>query len=119
MRSAAGSRAHFHGPRRTGKTLATGSLSKFLGEGGYCFDLTSVVSEYIGEIEKNRAALVVAASERDRMSFLGEADAVFGWRAGANEPRDRYANRDVSYLLQRGQGRERCTSSSRPTLARA
>jgi DNA polymerase III delta prime subunit len=96
-----GYRALFHGPPGTGKTLAAGLLGKAAGRDVYRVDLSSVVSKYIGETEKNLAALFETAQNRDWILFFDEADALFGKRTGVKDAHDRYANQEVSYLLQR------------------
>ena len=64
-------------------------------------DLSSVVSKYIGETEKNLEAVFEAASSGNMVLFFDEADALFGKRSEVKDARDRYANIEVSYLLQR------------------
>ena len=96
-----GYRALFHGPPGTGKTLAAGLLGKAAGREVYRVDLSSVVSKYIGETEKNLAALFETAQHRDWILFFDEADALFGKRTSVKDAHDRYANQEVSYLLQR------------------
>jgi DNA polymerase III delta prime subunit len=96
-----GYRALFHGPPGTGKTLAAGLLGKVSGREVYRVDLSTVVSKYIGETEKNLAALFETAQHRDWVLFFDEADALFGKRTNVKDAHDRYANQEVSYLLQR------------------
>jgi len=96
-----GYRALFHGPSGTGKTLAAGLLGKVSGREVYRVDLSTVVSKYIGETEKNLAGLFATAQNRDWILFFDEADALFGKRTGVKDAHDRYANQEVSYLLQR------------------
>jgi DNA polymerase III delta prime subunit len=96
-----GYRALFHGPPGTGKTLAAGLLGKISGREVYRVDLSTVVSKYIGETEKNLAALFETAQHRDWILFFDEADALFGKRTSVKDAHDRYANQEVSYLLQR------------------
>jgi len=96
-----GYRALFHGPSGTGKTLAASLLGKVSGLEVYRVDLSTVVSKYIGETEKNLAALFEAAQNRDWILFFDEADALFGKRTNVKDAHDRYANQEVSYLLQR------------------
>jgi SpoVK/Ycf46/Vps4 family AAA+-type ATPase len=64
-------------------------------------DLSTVVSKYIGETEKNLANLFDRASNKDWILFFDEADALFGKRTNVKDAHDRYANQEVSYLLQR------------------
>lgn len=96
-----GYRALFHGPPGTGKTLAASLLGKISGRDVYRVDLSTVVSKYIGETEKNLAALFETAQTRDWILFFDEADALFGKRTNVKDAHDRYANQEVSYLLQR------------------
>ncbi len=96
-----GYRALFHGPPGTGKTLTASLLGKATGREVYRVDLSGVVSKYIGETEKNLAALFDQARNRDWILFFDEADALFGKRTGVKDAHDRYANQEVSYLLQR------------------
>jgi SpoVK/Ycf46/Vps4 family AAA+-type ATPase len=96
-----GYRALFHGPPGTGKTLTATLLGKATGRDVYRVDLSTVVSKYIGETEKNLAALFDQARHRDWILFFDEADALFGKRTSVKDAHDRYANQEISYLLQR------------------
>lgn len=96
-----GYRALFHGPPGTGKTLTATLLGKSTARDIYRVDLSTIVSKYIGETEKNLAALFDRAAKRDWILFFDEADALFGKRTGVKDAHDRYANQEVSYLLQR------------------
>jgi SpoVK/Ycf46/Vps4 family AAA+-type ATPase len=96
-----GYRALFHGPPGTGKTLTATLIGKATGREVYRVDLSSVVSKYIGETEKNLAQLFDRAERRDWVLFFDEADALFGKRTQVKDAHDRYANQEVSYLLQR------------------
>jgi AAA+ superfamily predicted ATPase len=96
-----GFRALFHGPPGTGKTLTATLIGRSTGREVYRIDLSSVVSKYIGETEKNLAALFDRAERRDWVLFFDEADALFGKRTQVKDAHDRYANQEVSYLLQR------------------
>ncbi len=96
-----GYRALFHGPSGTGKTLTATLLGKATGRDVYRVDLSTIVSKYIGETEKNLAALFDRAEHRDWILFFDEADALFGKRTGVKDAHDRYANQEVSFLLQR------------------
>ncbi|MFC5696170.1 ATP-binding protein [Pseudomonas sp. GCM10022186] len=96
-----GYRALFHGPPGTGKTLTASLLGKATGRDVYRVDLSAVVSKYIGETEKNLATLFDQACHRDWILFFDEADALFGKRTSVKDAHDRYANQEISYLLQR------------------
>ncbi len=96
-----GCRALFHGPPGTGKTLTASLLGKATGREVYKVDLSMVISKYIGETEKNLAALFDKAENKDWILFFDEADALFGKRSTLRDAHDRYANQEVSFLLQR------------------
>jgi uncharacterized protein len=91
----------FHGPPGTGKTLTAVLLGKKTGRDVYRIDLSQTVSRYIGETEKNLAAVFDRAENKDWILFFDEADALFGKRTSVKDAHDRYANQEVSYLLQR------------------
>jgi SpoVK/Ycf46/Vps4 family AAA+-type ATPase len=93
--------ALFDGPSGTGKTLAAEVLAHDLNLDLYRIDLSSVVSKYIGETEKNLKQLFDAAEESGIILLFDEADALFGKRGEVKDSLDRYANIEVSYLLQR------------------
>jgi hypothetical protein len=93
--------ALFCGPTGTGKTMAAEVLAGELGLDLYRIDLSSVVSKYIGETEKNLRRLFDAAEGTSAILLFDEADAVFGKRTEVKDSHDRYANIEVSYLLQR------------------
>ena len=97
----AGLVALFAGPSGTGKTLAAEIIAGDLGLDLYKIDLSSVVSKYIGETEKHLEALFDAAEAAGLVLFFDEADALFGRRSEVSDAHDRYANIEVSYLLQR------------------
>lgn len=96
-----GYRVMFYGPPGTGKTLTTGLLGKYTGRDVYRIDLSMVVSKYIGETEKNLSLLFDKAANKDWILFFDEADAIFGKRTSVRDAHDKYANQEVSYLLQR------------------
>ena len=96
-----GYRALFHGPPGTGKTLTASLLGKYTGRDVYRIDLSSVVSKFIGETEKNLATLFSKAENKHWILFFDEADALFGKRTNVKDAHDKYANQEVSYLLQR------------------
>lgn len=91
----------FAGPPGTGKTMAAEILAYRLKLPMYRIDLSQVVNKYIGETEKNLKRIFDAAEVSDMLLFFDEADALFGKRIEANDARDRYANLEVSYLLER------------------
>jgi len=96
-----GYRVLFYGPSGTGKTLTATLLGKYTGREVFRVDLSTIVSKYIGETEKNLEKLFTKASNRDWILFFDEADALFGKRTEVSDSHDRYANQEVSYLLQR------------------
>jgi len=93
--------ALFAGVSGTGKTLAAEVLARELGLDLYRIDLSAVVSKYIGETEKNLRQVFDAAETGGALLLFDEADALFGKRAEVKDSHDRYANIEVSYLLQR------------------
>jgi len=96
-----GYRVLFYGAPGTGKTLTATLLGKYTGRKVFRVDLSTVVSKYIGETEKNLANLFDRTKNKDWILFFDEADALFGKRTGVKDAHDRYANQEVSYLLQR------------------
>ncbi|MGE0885938.1 MAG: ATP-binding protein [Blastocatellales bacterium] len=93
--------ALFAGASGTGKTMAAEVLAQELRLDLYRIDLSSVVSKYIGETEKNLRQLFDAAESGGAILLFDEADALFGKRSEVKDSHDRYANIEVSYLLQR------------------
>ena len=93
--------ALFHGPSGTGKTLAALAIARELDVQVLRIDLSRVVSKYIGETEKNLAAVFAEAERSGVVLLFDEADALFGKRSDVRDSHDRYANVEVSYLLQR------------------
>lgn len=91
----------FAGESGTGKTLAAEVLANVLDLALYRIDLSSVVSKYIGETEKNLRKVFDAAEDIGAILLFDEADALFGKRSEVKDSHDRYANIEVSYLLQR------------------
>ena len=91
----------FHGPPGTGKTLTASLLGKLADKEVYKVDLALVISKYIGETEKNLSKVFDKAENKDWILFFDEADALFGKRTQVADAHDRYANQEVSYLLQR------------------
>ena len=96
-----GYRSLFYGPPGTGKTMTACLLGKSTGRDVYKVDLSLIVSKYIGETEKNLGKVFDQAQNRDWILFFDEADALFGKRSETKDAHDRYANQEVSYLLQR------------------
>ena len=93
--------ALFAGVSGTGKTMAAEVLADELRLDLYRIDLSAVVSKYIGETEKNLRRVFDAAEEGGAILLFDEADALFGKRSEVKDSHDRYANIEVSYLLQR------------------
>lgn len=93
--------ALFCGESGTGKTLAAEVLANELKLDLYRIDLSSVVSKYIGETEKNLRRVFDAAEDSGAILLFDEADALFGKRSEVKDSHDRYANIEISYLLQR------------------
>jgi hypothetical protein len=93
--------ALFAGSSGTGKTMGAEVLANTLSLDLYRIDLSSVVSKYIGETEKNLRRVFDAAEEGGAILFFDEADALFGKRSEVKDSHDRYANIEINYLLQR------------------
>ena len=93
--------ALFSGSSGTGKTMAAEVLASDLNLDLYRIDLSQVVSKYIGETEKNLRRVFDAAEGGGAILLFDEADALFGKRSEVRDSHDRYANIEVSYLLQR------------------
>jgi SpoVK/Ycf46/Vps4 family AAA+-type ATPase len=91
----------FAGSSGTGKTLAAEVLANELHLDLYRIDISSVVSKYIGETEKNLRRIFDAAEMGGAILLFDEADALFGKRSEVKDSHDRYANMEVAYLLQR------------------
>lgn len=91
----------FAGPPGTGKTMAAEIIAAELGLDLYKIDLSTIVSKYIGETEKNLERIFREAMSSNAILFFDEADALFGKRSEVRDSHDRYANIEVSYLLQR------------------
>jgi SpoVK/Ycf46/Vps4 family AAA+-type ATPase len=91
----------FSGPSGTGKTMAAGIIAGELGLDLYKIDLSTVISKYIGETEKNLSRIFDEAETSNSILFFDEADALFGKRSEVRDSHDRYANIEVGYLLQR------------------
>jgi SpoVK/Ycf46/Vps4 family AAA+-type ATPase len=91
----------FVGPPGTGKTMAAEVIAHELQLDLYRIDLSQVVSKYIGESEKNLDRIFTAAENSNSILFFDEADALFGKRSEVRDSHDRYANIEISYLLQK------------------
>ncbi len=91
----------FAGPSGTGKTMAADIIAGDLGLDLYKIDLSTVVSKYIGETEKNLSRIFEGAEASNAVLLFDEADALFGKRGEVRDSHDRYANIEVGYLLQR------------------
>ncbi|MEO1741891.1 MAG: ATP-binding protein [Cyanobacteria bacterium J06629_9] len=93
--------ALFSGASGTGKTTAAEVISRDLDLDLYRVDLSAIVSKYIGETEKNLRRIFDAAEGGGVILLFDEADSLFGKRSDVSDSKDRYANMEVSYLLQR------------------
>jgi SpoVK/Ycf46/Vps4 family AAA+-type ATPase len=93
--------ALFYGPSGTGKTMAVEVIARALELDAYKIDLSTVVSKYIGETEKNLSRIFEEAEDSNAVLFFDEADALFGKRSEVKDAHDRYANIETGYLLQR------------------
>ena len=91
----------FAGPSGTGKTMAAEIMAGELGLDLYKIDLSTVVSKYIGETEKNLSRIFAEAETSNAILFFDEADALFGKRSEVRDSHDRYANIEINYLLQK------------------
>jgi SpoVK/Ycf46/Vps4 family AAA+-type ATPase len=93
--------ALFYGGSGTGKTMAAEILARELDLDLYHIDLAALMSKYIGETEKNLRTVFDAAEQSGAVLLFDECDALFGKRSEVRDSHDRYANLEVSYLLQR------------------
>lgn len=96
-----GLKVMFAGPSGTGKTMTASVMARELGLDLYAIDLSRIVSKYIGETEKNLDQVFRAAEHSNAILFFDEADALLGKRSEVKEAHDRYANIEISYLLQK------------------
>jgi SpoVK/Ycf46/Vps4 family AAA+-type ATPase len=96
-----GLNALFLGPSGTGKTMAAEVMASELGLDLYKIDLSAMISKYIGETEKNLSKIFKEAEQNNAILFFDEADALFGKRSEVRDSHDRYANVEISYLLQK------------------
>jgi len=90
-----------YGPPGTGKSFSVAVMSKALQMDAYRIDLSQVISKYIGETEKNLEKIFMRLSDKPCILFFDEADVLFGKRSEVKDAKDRYANQEVAYLLQR------------------
>jgi vesicle-fusing ATPase len=97
----AGLTALFAGPPGTGKTMAAEALAHAIGLPLYRIDLSQVVNKYVGETEKNLRRVFDTADAAELILFFDEADSLFGKRSEVKDAHDRYANLEISYLLER------------------
>ncbi len=93
--------ALLYGPPGTGKTFSVAVLSKQLGIEAYRVDLSRIISKYIGETEKNLEKVFQRFEDKNCILMFDEADALFGKRTEVKDAKDRFANQEVAYLLQR------------------
>ena len=93
--------ALFAGESGTGKTLAAEVIARELGLDLYVAELSALVDKYVGETEKNLENLFQQAERINALLLFDEADAIFGKRSETKDSRDRYANMESAYLLQR------------------
>ena len=91
----------FSGTSGTGKTMAAEIIAREIGLDLYKIDISSLVSKYIGETEKNLNKIFNEAQTSNAILFFDEADALFGKRTEVKDSHDRYANIEVNYLLQK------------------
>ena len=96
-----GLNALFSGAPGTGKTMAAEVIAQDLQLDLYKIDLSQIVSKYIGDTEKNLSQVFDAATNSNAILLFDEADALFGKRSEVKDARDRYANMETSYLLQK------------------
>jgi hypothetical protein len=99
----------FAGPSGTGKTMASEVIANDLGLDLYRIDLSRVVSKYIGETEQNLERIFNAAVRSNSVLLFDEADALLGKRSAVHDAHDRYANMEISYLLQKMEQHEGIT----------
>jgi SpoVK/Ycf46/Vps4 family AAA+-type ATPase len=91
----------FAGPSGTGKTLAAEVIARELQLDLFKIDLSGIVSKYVGETEKNLERIFAQARHANAILLFDEADALFGKRSETKDAHDRYANIEISYLLQK------------------
>lgn len=91
----------FYGPPGTGKSITAALIGKHCSVPVYRIDLSRIISKYIGETEKNLERVFARLESKNVILFFDEADALFGKRTEIIDAKDKYANQEVSYLLQR------------------
>ena len=91
----------FVGAPGTGKTIAASMIGDASGKDVYRIDLSTVISKYIGETEKNVERIFNEAEHKNWILFFDEAAALFGKRTEVRDAHDRYANQELAYLLQK------------------
>ncbi len=91
----------FYGSKTSGKHTVATMIAHQAGKELYKVDLSKLVSKYIGETEKNLTAIFDLAKDKGWILFFDEADALFGKRTNVKDSHDRYANQEVSYILQK------------------
>jgi SpoVK/Ycf46/Vps4 family AAA+-type ATPase len=96
-----GYKALFYGPPGTGKTLSASLIGKKNKRDVYRIDLSQVVSKYIGETEKNLGSIFDIAENKNWILFFDEAESLFCKRTSVSDSKDKFANQETAYLLQR------------------
>ena len=91
----------FYGPPGTGKTLTASLLGKRNKQDVYRVDLSQMISKYVGETEKNLAQIFNIAENKDWILFFDEAESLFSKRTSVSDSKDKFANQQTAYLLQR------------------
>ena len=91
----------FYGPPGTGKTISTLLIGKQNNKDVYRVDLSQVVSKYVGETEKNLSKIFNMAENKDWILFFDEAESLFSKRTAVSDSKDKFANQQTAYLLQR------------------
>ncbi|MBC7849287.1 MAG: ATP-binding protein [Chitinophagaceae bacterium] len=96
-----GYRVLFNGPAGSGRKTTAALFGKQFQKPVYRIELSTIVSKYIGETEKNIAAVFEKAKAKDWILFFDEAEALFGKRTDVKDAHDKYANQEINYLLQK------------------
>jgi len=103
-----GMKVLFSGGPGTGKTMCAEVIAGSLGLDMFKVDLSSVISRWVGETEKNLKEIFDAAEGGGTVILFDEADSLFGSRGDVKQAQDRFANQEVSFLLQRLESFEGC-----------